>query len=203
MARAKRTTTSFFALDFLRPFLEKGLAPLCKFLIKCHVPPNLITFTGFLVAFMVPISMIHDQWFAAGAWVLFSGFFDILDGLVARQMGKQGRFGAFFDSTLDRLCEAVVFAGFLLYYEQQHDIWNLLLAFSVCILSFMVSYARARAEGLGISCEVGVLPRPGRVLLLAAGFFTAQPTFFLALVGILSLITLLQRIHRVWSAARK
>jgi hypothetical protein len=65
----------------------------------------------------------------------------------------------------------------------------------------MVSYARARAEGLGVDCEVGLLPRPGRVILLALGFFAAQPTVFLYAVGVLSLITVLQRIYRVWNKA--
>ncbi len=162
-----------------------------------------MTLTGALVTVMVPVSMFYERWFAAGCWLLFAGFFDILDGSLARNGALSGRFGAFFDSSLDRVSEAIVFAGFLLYYENHQEPWNLLLAFSVCILSFMVSYTRARAEGLGIDCEVGILPRPGRVILLAVGFFTAQPTFFLGLVGLLSFITVLQRIHRVWSEAPK
>jgi CDP-diacylglycerol---glycerol-3-phosphate 3-phosphatidyltransferase len=154
-----------------------------------------------LVTVLVPISMVREKWAAAGGWLLFAGFFDILDGSLARNGALSGRFGAFLDSTLDRFSEAVVFAGFLLYYYHQQDSRNLLLAFIVCILSLMVSYARARAEGLGVDCEVGLLPRPGRVILLAIGFFTAQPTVFLYAVGVLSLITVLQRIYRVWNKA--
>lgn len=187
----------------LKKWIDDGLKPLCRLLRALHIHPNLVTLTGVLVTVMVPVSMLKGQWFAAGCWLLFGGFFDILDGALARNGALTGRFGAFFDSSLDRVSEAVVFAGFLLYYDHQQEPWNLLLAFSVCILSLMVSYTRARAEGLGISCEVGILPRPGRVVLLAAGFFTARPTFFLALVGLLSLITVLQRIYRVWSEAPK
>jgi CDP-diacylglycerol--glycerol-3-phosphate 3-phosphatidyltransferase len=166
------------------------------------IHPNLVTLAGVLVTVMVPVSMVQEKWVAAGGWLLFAGFFDVLDGSLARNGALTGRFGAFFDSSLDRVSEAVVFAGFLMYYYNHQDLRELLLAFIVCILSLMVSYTRARAEGLGIDCEVGLLPRPGRVILLAVGFFTAQPTFFLGLVGILSLITVLQRIYRVWTEAR-
>jgi CDP-diacylglycerol--glycerol-3-phosphate 3-phosphatidyltransferase len=203
MARSK--TPPFFVSPLLRlkSFLDRSLKPLCRLLLFLHIHPNAVTLFGVLVTVMVPISMLKEQWVAAGLWLLFAGFFDILDGSLARNGALTGRFGAFFDSSLDRVSEAVVFAGFILYYGQHQEFGNLLLAFSVCILSFMVSYTRARAEGLGIDCEVGILPRPERVLLLALGFFVGQPTFFLSVVGLLSLITVLQRIYRVWSEARK
>lgn len=187
----------------LKSWLDASLKPFCRLLVALHIHPNAITFIGVLVTLMVPVSMKHENWIAAGCWLLFAGFFDILDGALARNGALTGRFGAFFDSSLDRVSEAIVFVGFLMYYYNHQDLRNLLLAFIVCILSFMVSYTRARAEGLKIECEVGVLPRPGRILLLAVGFFTAQPTFFLEVVGFLSLITVLQRIHRVWVEARK
>ncbi len=169
--------------------------------LKIH--PNLVTLAGVLVTLLVPLSMLQEKWISAGAWLLFAGFFDVLDGSLARNGAFGGRFGAFFDSTLDRFSEAVVFAGFLLYYYNQQDLRDLLAAFVVCILSLMVSYTRARAEGLGINCEVGLLPRPGRVILLAIGFFVAQPTIVLYAVGFLSLITVLQRIYRVWNETRR
>jgi len=103
---------------------------------------------------------------------------------------------------MDRVSEAVVFGGFLLYYGRNQRLAELLLAFSVCILSFLVSYTRARAEGLGVDCEVGLLPRPGRVILLALGLFFAVPTGALVLVGVLSLITVVQRIGWVWEKTK-
>jgi CDP-diacylglycerol--glycerol-3-phosphate 3-phosphatidyltransferase len=163
----------------------------------------MVTLTGVLVTVMVPISMVQERWIAAGCWLFFAGFFDVLDGALARNGALTGRFGAFLDSSLDRVSEAIVFAGFLMYYYNRHDLSNLLLAFIVCILCLMVSYARARAEGLGIDCEVGLLPRPSRVLLLIVGFITFQPTLALYLVGVLSLATVLQRIYRVWNITRK
>jgi CDP-diacylglycerol--glycerol-3-phosphate 3-phosphatidyltransferase len=152
---------------------------------------------------MVPYAVLQDRWISAGAWLLIAGFFDVLDGALARNSGFKRPFGAFWDSTLDRVSEAVVFGGLILYYYQHQKPQALLLAFAVCILSLLVSYTRARAEGLGIDCEVGLLPRPGRVILLALGFFFYQPTLALAVVGALSLITVLQRILWVWKKTRK
>jgi CDP-diacylglycerol---glycerol-3-phosphate 3-phosphatidyltransferase len=167
------------------------------------VNPNGVTFAGVLVTFMVPVELLKENWVSAGLWLLGAGFFDVLDGSLARNSGLKKPFGAFWDSTLDRISEAVVFGGFLLYYYQRQNPQALLLAFGVCILSFLVSYTRARAEGLGIDCEVGWLPRPGRVILLALGFFSAQPTLALEVVGALSLITVGQRVYRVWNETRK
>lgn len=159
----------------------------------------MVTFAGVLVTFMVPIEILKERWVFAGLWLLGAGFFDVLDGSLARNNGHPKPFGAFWDSTLDRVSEAVVFGGFLLYYYQHQNPQAFLLAFGVFTLSLLVSYTRARAEGLGINCEVGWLPRPGRVILLALGFFFAQPTLALEVVGVLSLITVTQRVHRVWT----
>jgi CDP-diacylglycerol---glycerol-3-phosphate 3-phosphatidyltransferase len=174
------------------------LDPFSKFLAGWGVPPNLITLTGVIVTLVVPIELVQEKWLLAGLWLLGAGFFDVLDGSLARNIGQKRPFGAFWDSTMDRISEAVVFGGFLLYYYQHQEPRELLLAFGVCISSLLVSYTRARAEGLGIDCEVGILPRPGRVILLALGFFMARPTLALALVGVLSLMTVFQRIYWVW-----
>ena len=163
------------------------------------VGPNTVTLVGVLATFMVPVELLKERWVSAGFWLLGAGFFDVLDGSLARNNYLPKPFGAFWDSTLDRVSEAVVFGGFLLYYYQHQNPQAFLLAFGVCILSLLVSYTRARAEGLGINCEVGLLSRPGRVILLALGLFFAEPTLALEVVGILSLVTVVQRIHRVWT----
>jgi phosphatidylglycerophosphate synthase len=152
---------------------------------------------------MVPVMMVQENWIAAGLWLLAAGFFDILDGSLARYGGFKSTFGAFWDSTLDRVSEAIVFAGFLLYYYQHQNQSALLLAFGVSILSWLIPYTRARAEGLGIHCEVGILPRPARLLLLAFGFLVIQPTPALVIVGVLSLVTVLQRVFWVWDKTKR
>ena len=186
----------------MKNWIDRTLEPLTALLEACHVGPNGVTLAGLLVTFMVPVEALQDKWPAAGFWLLGAGFFDVLDGSLARNSGRERPFGAFWDSTLDRVSEAVVFGGLLLYYDQHQRPAELLLAFSVCILSLLVSYTRARAEGLGIEGEVGILPRPGRVVLLALGFFAAQPTPALVIIGVLSLITVGQRVWRVWEKTR-
>lgn len=187
----------------LKSWMDRTLLPLSRLLVSLKIHPNLVTLSGILVTLMVPVETLKEKWFSAGLWLLAAGFFDILDGSLARNSGLQGPFGAFWDSTLDRVSEAIVFGGLLLYYGQHQQFSNLLLAFCVCILSLLVSYTRARAEGLGIDCEVGILPRPGRVVLLALGLMVQQLSGALVLIGGLSLVTVLQRIHRVWSKTRK
>jgi CDP-diacylglycerol--glycerol-3-phosphate 3-phosphatidyltransferase len=150
---------------------------------------------------MVPVEMVKGDWLGAGLWLLASGFFDLLDGSLAREARVQTLFGAFWDSTLDRVSESLVFAGYLLYYYQHQETGLFLTAFAVSILSLLVSYTRARAEGLGINCEVGLLPRPGRVLILAFGFLAFQPDGALILVGFLTLVTVIQRILWVYQKA--
>lgn len=173
--------------------------PLSRLLASLKIHPNFITLVGVLVTFLVPVETLREKWIPAGLWLLAAGFFDVLDGSLARNSGKQGSFGAFWDSTLDRVSEAFVFGGVLLYYGQHQDFSNLLLAFGVCILSLLVSYTRARAEGLGIQCEVGILSRPGRVILLSLGLMASRLSLALWIVGVLSLVTVGQRVRRVWS----
>lgn len=178
--------------------MDRRLKPLTSALASWGVRPNGVTLAGVLVTLMVPVEIAGERWPAAGGWLLAAGSFDVLDGVLARNGGFQSPFGAFWDSTLDRVSEAIVFAGLLLYYGQHEQPGALLLAFSAFVLAVLVSYTRARAEGLGVDCEVGILPRPGRVILLALGFFASKPTWALAAVGLLSLVTVLQRIYRVW-----
>lgn len=187
----------------LKAWVDGILRPATRILISLGISPNMITLAGVAVTFMVPVCVLQEKWAAAGVWLLGAGFFDLLDGALARNGGFKGSFGAFWDSTMDRVSEAVVFGGFLLYYYQHQNPQALLLAFGVCTLSLLVSYTRARAEGLGIDCETGILPRPGRVVLLALGLFAAQPTAALALVGLLSLVTVAQRIYHVWKKTSK
>ena len=185
----------------LKSWIDRALSPLCRLMISLKIQPNLVSLAGVLITLMVPVETLRENGVGAGLWLLAAGFFDVLDGSLARNSGLQGPFGAFWDSTLDRISEAFVFGGFLLYYGQHQELSNLLLAFCVCILSLLVSYTRARAEGLGIECEVGVLPRPGRVVLLALGLMLGRLSWALVVVGILSLVTVIQRIHRVLSLA--
>jgi CDP-diacylglycerol--glycerol-3-phosphate 3-phosphatidyltransferase len=133
---------------------------------------------------------------------------DAVDGSVARKLGKQTKFGAFFDSTLDRFAEGALLAGLAAFFAQRGDWLSVIVSFVALIGSFMVSYTRARAEGLGLECKVGLFSRFGRFLLLAAGLL-AYPLFPMSLVvmvwlmAILTMLTAIQRMVHVYRQTTK
>lgn len=143
--------------------------------------------------------------FVPAALVLFvANSLDFLDGAVARASGKAGDFGAFLDSVCDRYSELLVYFGLVLWYGGHADVAGLAAAFVALGGSLMVSYARARAEGLGYHGEVGLLPRPERIVLLGVGLLLAEWLLFwmLGLLAVLTNLTALQRIMHVRREAR-
>jgi len=164
----------------LRDKLQKGIYviinPFVRFLIKIGFTPNVVTMTGFLLNIVVAIIFIvgaedanrsdlsYVGW--AGATILFAGLFDMLDGQVARLGNMSSKFGALFDSVLDRYSELIMFLGICYYLVAHHYFLSSLFAFLALIGSMMVSYTRARAEGLGIECKGGLMQRPERVITI-------------------------------------
>lgn len=150
--------------------------PFVKLLIKIGLTPNMVTLIGFLlnvgVAYIFVLGgekgnrgdLSYVGW--AGALILFAGLFDMLDGQVARLGKMSSSFGALFDSVLDRYSELVMFLGICYYLIAQHYFLSSLFAFIAMIGSIMVSYTRARAEGLGIECKDGLMQRPERVITI-------------------------------------
>jgi CDP-diacylglycerol--glycerol-3-phosphate 3-phosphatidyltransferase len=132
---------------------------------------------------------------------LVAACIDALDGTLARMTGQQSRFGAFFDSTADRYSEAAVYGGLLYYYLQGDARDTAIVLYAAIIGSQMVSYARARAEGLGIDCKVGLATRVERTLIFAGGLILNRPEWALWLVAILANLTAVQRIVHVRKAA--
>jgi CDP-diacylglycerol---glycerol-3-phosphate 3-phosphatidyltransferase len=163
----------------LRDKLQQGIYtiinPLVKGLIKIGFTPNVVTVTGLLLNIGVAIVFIvgaeegnrgelsYVGW--AGALILFAGLFDMLDGQVARLGNMSSTFGALFDSVLDRYSELVMFLGICYYLIAKHYFLSSLFAFIALMGSMMVSYTRARSEGLGIDNKGGVMQRPERVVL--------------------------------------
>ncbi|MGH7739149.1 MAG: CDP-alcohol phosphatidyltransferase family protein [bacterium] len=186
----------------LKRTLDLLLAPFLALLIRLRMKPDLLTLMGALLSLPVCFTLMKGQWVAAALWLLAGSFFDVLDGALARAL-KSGRvFGAFLDSTMDRVSEAVVFLGFVLYYGGQMDTWGMSLAFVAGFLSQMISYTRARAEGLGLRNEGGWMTRPARILLLGAGLLMEQPTGTLWILAFLSLVTVFQRIYHVFEQSK-
>jgi len=138
-----------------------------------------------------------------GALVLVAGLFDMLDGALARLSHRTTRFGAFLDSTLEvRYAEAVLMLGLLVPYLARPGSAEPLLIYAVLVGSLMVSYARARAEGLGLRCEVGWAPRPERIFLLALGLIVDQVLPVLIILAVITNFTAVQRIVHVWRQTR-
>jgi CDP-diacylglycerol--glycerol-3-phosphate 3-phosphatidyltransferase len=136
----------------------------------------------------------------AALLVLLAGLFDTIDGKLARDSGKVSKFGALFDSTLDRYSEVILFFG-MAYYFIEHDMYLSSIAVAVAMGgSLMVSYIRARAEGLGFECKVGILQRPERLLLISLGGLIHLTALVAAIwiIAVLSNITAVVRIVHVW-----
>ncbi len=153
-----------------------GLDPIINVLIKIGLSPNHITIIGFLITIFATSILIYGAekgtrndpkyilWF--GIILLLAGVFDMMDGHLARKTGKMSVFGAFFDSIIDRYSEMFMFFG-IAYYLVSYDYFlSGIFSFIAMIGSIMVSYARARAEGLGYECKVGMMQRPERILMI-------------------------------------
>ncbi|WP_207432329.1 CDP-alcohol phosphatidyltransferase family protein [Sabulibacter ruber] len=167
---------------FLQQGIYKIVNPFVRLLIRLGFTPNAVTTTGFIMNVGVAVIFVvggesenrddlsYVGW--AGFLIMMAGLFDMLDGQVAR-MGKMGStFGALYDSVLDRYSELIMFLGICYYLMAHHYFLSSLFAFIAMIGSMMVSYTRARAEGLGVDCKGGFFQRPERVVLIAlAGMF--------------------------------
>lgn len=178
-------------------FLDKPLAPIAK---RISINPSIFTFLGFFVtigaAFAIPSNLM-----AGGILILIGGFFDMFDGIVARANGKSTKFGAFLDSTLDRYSDSCIFFAIAWYFFEKSNLEGILLAIGSLIGALLISYVRARAEGLGIDCHVGLIERPERVVLLAFGCLTGWLFTVILILFILSHITVIQRVWHVYKKA--
>ncbi len=157
-------------------FIYRIIHPFVKFLIRLGVTPNTVTTIGFVLNIGVAVIFIIGAEEAArgdlsyvglaGALILFAGVFDMIDGQVARIGNMASQYGAFYDSVMDRYSELIMFLGICYYLVAHHYFLSSLFAFIALIGSMMVSYIRARAEGLGIECKDGLMQRPERIITI-------------------------------------
>lgn len=170
-----------------------------KLLAKTGLNPNVLTVLGLLLAFGVAWILSTGHFFVGGFLVLVSGAFDLLDGALARASGRSTRFGALLDSTFDRFSEAAMFLGLLAYYVNQEGSYQeLVLVGAGLVGSMMTSYVKARAEGLGLTCEVGIFTRSERVIVLAIGLILNQMLVVLWIIAVLANLIAWQRLFYVW-----
>ena len=164
--------------DFLQKVIYHVINPLISALIKLHITPNIIPFVGLLLNLLATALFIYAAVYApqqlnligwGGAVILFAGLFDMIDGRLARVGGMQSTFGALWDSTLDRYSELFTLFGIAIYLLLNGYVWSGVITFAAMVGSVMVSYVRARAEGLAIECKVGFMQRPERVVVTSVG----------------------------------
>lgn len=164
--------------DWLQQLIYKIINPVVHGMIKIGITPNFITTTGLVLNIAAACLFVYAGLYKPGelayvGWggglVLFAGLFDMMDGRVARVGGMSSTFGALYDSVLDRYSELVTLFGIFYYLILQGYVWGSIITFIALIGSLMVSYVRARAEGLGLECKVGFMQRPERVVVTSLG----------------------------------
>ena len=189
------------ARKVLSSYLEQ---PVASVLAKMGLTPNIVTLLGLAVAgagaYLISIGIL----WAGGIVLLASGIFDLFDGALARLTGRTSKFGALLDSVVDRVSEAVILLGLLVFYIRLSSTEGLVLVYLALAGSIMVSYLRARAEGLGIECSVGVMTRPERVVTLGVGLIIGHwwPTVVLVVLGVIAGLTFLTTVQRLIHAWR-
>ncbi len=180
-------------------------------LIESRLTPNAISLTGFALNLTAAGLVVARLFFLAGVAFIVGSIMDTLDGRYSRMSGKGTPFGAFLDSTLDRLEEGVVLAAVGSYFAYRHNQVAVAAVVAAVLFSLMVSYTRARAEALGVECKVGLATRPVRVVILSIGLVFARgaslghfellaPAVYV--LAVLSVVTTAQRIHHVRSQLR-
>jgi CDP-diacylglycerol--glycerol-3-phosphate 3-phosphatidyltransferase len=176
--------------------------PVVRLLARTRVTPNALTWVGFWLAVAAAVLVGLGNPFAAGLVVLFSGFFDMLDGALARHTNQTSRFGGILDSTLDRLAEAALLIGLLVVFARAAAVAEVLLVSLALLGSFTVSYIRARVEAAGVECKAGVFTRSERVIVLALGLLLSQVNYALVsalvVIVIFSFFTAGQRLTEAW-----
>ena len=179
------------------------LDPVVNWIAGLGISPNALTFAGFLLNVVAGILIGLGFVVWGGVMMTFIAMpLDALDGALARQTNKQTKFGAFFDSVLDRVADAALLIGLAALFMQRGDTYSVLVSFLALVGSFMVSYTRARAEGLNLECKVGFFSRLGRFLLLAAGLLLNQPIITVWLLAVLSTATAIQRMAHVYRVSQ-
>ena len=193
----------------LKPHLEIILSAIANKMVALGITANMVTLSGFFVNLIATFCFATGHLITGGILILFGGSFDMIDGAVARAQRNLRASGALLDSVIDRYSEGFLFLGALIYFYSLESLLGLILAFGAWFGSILVSYVRARAEGLQASCKVGLMQRPERIILLGTGtliqgvlwykFPIIQSTgmILLCTLGILTLTSHITAVHRL------
>jgi phosphatidylglycerophosphate synthase len=186
--------------DSIKNWFISILDPLIDLIVRFHVHPNHFTILGLLVSLVGAVFYAKYDIRLAGVLILLGGICDVIDGKIARKTGLSSKFGALFDSSLDRYAEVFIFLGIAIFFVQKdHPITSIMVVLALGG-SMMVSYVRARSEGLGYDCKVGIMQRPERIVYI--GFSSLIHAYVLEviiwMIAILANFTAIQRLYHVW-----
>jgi len=189
--------------DWARTQAGVILMPVARAMGRLGIHPNMVTILGLLLQVGVGV-MLGLGYITLGGWLLLIvAPVDALDGALARALGKQSRFGAFLDSTLDRLSDAALILGLTVHYLRRGASTAIVLLLISLVAVMMVSYVRARAEAEGFSCKVGLLTRMERIILIGVLSAIGLPTVMIWALAVLSVFTVVQRVLYVYAVSRR
>lgn len=189
------------ARQMISSYVER---PVAGALAKIGVSPNMVTMAGLVGAGISAWLISEGILWAGGVVMLFAGILDLFDGALARSTGQASPFGALLDSVVDRVSEIVALLGLLIYYARGGSLEGTVLVYLAVGGSVMVSYLRARSEGLGIDCKVGIMTRPERVAALGFGLIVGYwaPVVMLVVLGAIAGLTILTTAQRLFHTGR-
>lgn len=177
--------------------------PVARLLSRAHVRPNQLTVLGLGVSMIAAHAFFQGRLGLAAALLAVAGLFDFFDGSLARLAGSESAFGAFLDSVVDRYSDLVVLLGIVLYYERADQSGGVFFTMATLVGTIMVSYTKARAQSIGMRCEIGLMERPERMIVLIAGGVFHLLTPAVIVLAILTNLTAIHRIVHVWRLTRK
>ena len=176
--------------------------PVARALLRAHVRPNHLTMVGLGVSILAAGALGQGSLRTGAVLLALAGLFDFFDGSLARLANRVSAFGAFLDSVVDRYSDLVVLLGVVLYYHRAVDTTGVFLTMVALVGTIMTSYTKARAQSIGVACEIGLIERPERLIVLIAGATFNQLTPAMIALAVLTNLTALQRIREVWLQGR-
>ena len=188
--------------DFMRARFGGLTSRLGRALWQAGVHPDALTFAGLVVVGVAGVVLATEHYFIAALILLAGAPLDALDGAVARAMGRKGKFGAMWDSTLDRYADGFIFMGLAYHFSERGEQLGLVLAMAAMLGSLLVSYARARAEGLDVDCKVGLLTRMERIVIILLMLLSGWVMAGLWVLAVGTHITVAQRVWYVHRALK-
>ena len=180
--------------DLLRKKFNKILNSISTFFLKVGLSPNFVTLIGLMGNIIASLFLSEGKFITGGVIALFSGAFDAIDGTMARLSEEANKFGCLLDSLVDRYSEMILLLGILIYFASINDDTGIILIYLALCGSFLVSYIRARAEGLGVEVKKGILTRVERLIILVISLLIKQPKIGVLIIALLGNFTALQRL---------